>query len=302
MVSSQIDFELFVLKQIIRQDVRYASDSCRFEHPTQPLSDMPDRKQIIIDEGHIQGYSDDRILRMIYAVVNSLHQFKQRIKRPVFVSIELDDYQHLPLGGIVAINATTSSHQDFSIQLMRIGFNRFVVLESSNTGMFQPAYIYKLIGVDYISTINNATFTFFNEDSGNNSFISHIYSISVIQPSYVELALEEGSSNDCLRYKHVLHKNPMVVLLHEYSQKLHKYVDLKVHQRVCPAESNVPVDDLILFVLQLKASVNCCNTVTDVENCYPKWLDFCRTNGISVMVLDSLINLFWQYRINNTVI
>lgn len=295
-----MELDQFILRQIIRQDVRYTPDSCRFEHPTLALSDMPARKQAIINEGHSHGYSDDRIQRTIYAVINSLHQFKQRTKRPVFVSIELDGYQHLPLGGIVAISAATSIQKNCSIQLLRIGFNQFIVLESSNPEIFRPAYNYTLVNTDYLSTMNDATFTFHNADTENNCVISHIHSLSIIHPSYVELALEEDKPNGCSIEPYVLHKNPMVVLLREYSQQLPTYIDLKVHQRVCPAGSNKSVNDLTFFTQQLRASVQCCCAVTDIENYYPQWLDFCRANGVSVMALDSLLNLFWQYRINHS--
>ena len=289
-----MDLDQFILKQIIRQDVRYIPDSCRFEHPSLDLSD---RKQVIFDEGRMQGYSDECIQHTIYTVINSLHRFRQRRERSISVSIGLNGFQYLPLGGIVAISASTPNQQDCLLQLLRIGLEKFVVVKSSNSELFRPAYEYSLVNADYLSTINGATFTFHSEEVKKNSVISQIHNLSIVHPSYVELTLDEEKCNECNR-TYILHKNPMLVLLHEYSQKLSNYIDLEVHQNICPVSSNCSFDDLYSFVKQLKASVQCCSSVAEIENYYLQWFGYCHANGVSVMTLDTLLNLFWQQKIN----
>ena len=148
--------------------------------------------------------------------------------------------------------------------------------------------------------MDNATFTFSCKETGDNIFISRIHDLSIVQPSKIESVLDEDKEEECGRKRHVLHKNPMAILLHEYSNRLQTYIDLEVHQKIFPAVSNNNADDLTLFAQQIRATVYCYNTVTDIESYYLQWLSYCHTNGISVMTLDSLLNLFWQHKINNS--
>ncbi len=284
-------FDEFILSKLIRQDIDYMS--CQFSHPSNDLQ-VENLARQIREEGYLRNYSDDRIARERHAVINMIDYYKQRKIRNV-IHFEIED--HLPLGGIFDLVGQYHNCNDVcEIKFMRVGHNKFLVLESSDSDIVQPFTIYQLESKTYFSTIKGTTPDPFVFSHDGMRFSLIVNGLNLISPSIVEqiidgrdLSLQDSSK----KTSYILYDNPMSLLLHEFSSKLPKYVDLIDGLSATSATGNKPVDDLTGFIETIFESIDI-STPDDIVHIYPEWLQFCHVNGLSVMTLDELINHFWN--------
>ena len=290
-----MQFEQFILKQILRRDVQL--DTRHFSHSAFVLSQRPDVMEIIREEGQRQGYGDESVQRQLYAISNNLSQLLKLREEPVLMSIELSDFHHLKLGTMVRLRAATSNMQDCSLKLMRLSKDSFIVIESDDWKTFCPCAIYTLIDKDFLSAYPGATFTFRRFGTDMQSTIGQVGALYKLFPSPAEEAIDFGDLREQQPTLFVLHKNAMALLLHDYSQKLSRYINLDKHQMVTAHGETTSTADLTVLVHQLQASV-VYGTREDIEHNYLRWLNVFHANGLSVMTLDTLLNLYWQQKKN----
>lgn len=288
-----MQFDEFILSKLIRQDIAYVS--CRFSHLSNDLQ-MDNLSRAIREEGYNRNYTDDRITRERNAVINMLDQYRQRKHRNVF-HFEIED--HLPLGGIFELKGQLSDfHDNYELTLMRVGHNMFMVIESNHPSVFHLFSIYRLESKTYFSTIKGETpdpYVFLHE--GNRLPII-IQSLNLLSPSIVEQLIDGKNlpySEPSRLSNYILHDSPMSLLFHDFSSQLSKYVDISYGQSVSSSAGNKPIDDMIDFINALKIYISG-SSPDEVVRKYPEWLQFCKINGLSVMTLDELVNLFWDSR------
>lgn len=286
-----MQFDEFILSKLIRQDVEYMS--CHFSHPSNDLQ-VENLARQIREEGYLRNYTDDRIARERHAVINMMDYYRQRKTRNV-IHFEVED--HLPLGGIFILTGQlVKFHNNCEVKFMRVGRNKFFVLESSDCNVFRPLTIYLLESKTFFSTIKGETPDPFVFLHGEMRFPVIINNLNLIEPSIVEKIIDSRNQSfqDSLKMSSVvLHENPMSLLFHKFSTKLPKYVDLDDGMSVTSATGNKPIDDLVDFIETISKCIDI-NTSDDIIHIYPKWLQFCHANGLSVMTLDELVNHFWN--------
>lgn len=286
-----MDYEEFILSMLVRHDIKYMSDC--FAHSTNDLQ-SGDFARKIREEGYSRGYSADRIARERNAVINMMYQYRQRKERNV---IHFEVEEHLPLGGFFEMLCQfENQHEEFKIEMMRVGGSRYLVLSSSNRKKIPPLTLYQLETKNYFSTLKGETpdpFVFFNDKQRLSIIIN---SLNLIGPSTVERIIDNTNKTDSDISEPSsiqIHDNPMSLLLHDYSYKLPKYVDWVEGCTFSSPVGGQPVDDLSHFIKTLVTYIDG-STIEEVEKKYPDWLLFCQNNILSVMMLDELVNVIWR--------
>ena len=294
-----MDFEEFILRQIVKKAIEYDHTNGRFVHSR--YVDNPQVNEILQEEGKARNYTEDRIRRECEAVVNNMGQLLSRTTRNV-VSFEVED--HLPLGGLVEVSGYLDQSPVTEMQtliLMRVNRDSFFVVESNRPDIVFPATFYRLKESTYLSTIKGSNpLPFIFESEEQQMLKLNICKLNFINPSTCEQALDSmGIQNDDTCEENNgqrLHPNPMALLLHDYSSALSHYIDITDGQPVVNRLGVRSISDISEFVDAVKTYIKGCVSESEVERKYLDWFQFCMNNHIAIMSLDTIVNKMWSIK------
>ena len=231
---------------------------------------------------------------MVISAIGSL-QFRHKQSYPHFFLG--DDKDQLPIGFLVDITAQCGQ-RNVVATLMRTGAADFLVIDSTDNDVFKKTETVSLTGEanDYLSTIEGATFVFSSKQRNTKTAVDHIHSISIISPSPIEAAIDHGHRSEKAPAQLTLFPDAMAVLLHDFSTQLPHYADLREGETAIMPTKNVQKtqrrDESFIDSLMQRVSSIDREWFMNNLSVYSSILDECHRQGLSVMTLDCLLNLY----------
>ena len=289
-----MDFEDFILAQLVRRDIAFDAVSCRFDHPHNDLA-HPDIACAIYEEGIRRELFESEIDALREEVVNHIHRYSDH-SHPTVQVIRLG--KDLRLGGLAKVQATLcTEHSEVQLLLLLVGRQNFLVVESSRPEMFHEGVIYVLQDKNYLSSINsNSSTPFCFCNDCQSSIMFNISCLNVIRPSRIEVVLDGKNAPRQRTASFTLHKNPMTLLMHDFSQHLPQYVDLNESQTVLSEGGIQQLENLSELISDVQTSIVDNQSVDSVAQHYIMWLQYCQNSAVPIMALDQIVNLFWRIR------
>lgn len=276
-------FEEFILQQIIERRVEFNKYTSKFYHPFIVLSDNDIKRVVINEKGYSLGLTDHTIQNKVYNVICKLGNLLYRNYKVCF---NLNVSESLAIGEIFDLEfILVDRNVNCRVQLMRVGNNRFMAL-NSNYEYFIPFEFYEFL--DSVIQPNKSYCCIHKTRSLNFKIIN----INRVVESPVERALNISLQDEYTNKKTIKHNcNPTALFLHEYLT-----VTPQLSLEDITLDNLKKITDISDFIQYIREYISGCNVSDDVILQYPIWLKFCQLNGLSAMMIDELINLFWAYR------